>query len=200
MGAILEHRPSGRILRRSPTGEVDVVLDSLYFANGLALTPDGAALLLAETTGPTLSRVPLTGPRAGTREVVAANLPGYPDNLSRFTGGRAWVALTNPHDPALDRLATAPAWAARALWALPDRLRPSGTKTTWVLPSTPTAQSSPTSRPPTPPTPWSPASPNTTATSTSPGSPTPPSCASTRPGHDAAPAFTGRRGPHRRAT
>ncbi|ROO86356.1 strictosidine synthase [Actinocorallia herbida] len=133
MGAILEHRPSGRLLRRSPTGEVDVVLDALYFANGLSLTPDGAALLLAETIGPTLSRVALTGHRAGVRDVVAPNLPGYPDNLSRFTDGRAWVALTNPRDPALDRLASAPAWAARALWALPDRLRPAGRATTWIL-------------------------------------------------------------------
>ena len=67
MGSFLEHRPSGRLLRRDTDGSVAVVLDDLYFANGLTLTPDKSALILAETSGYRLSRIDVSGPLAGKR-------------------------------------------------------------------------------------------------------------------------------------
>ena len=37
---LIEHSGTGRLLRRTPDGEVDVLLDGLHFANGVALAPD----------------------------------------------------------------------------------------------------------------------------------------------------------------
>ncbi|MGC0416867.1 SMP-30/gluconolactonase/LRE family protein [Embleya sp. AB8] len=133
LGALLEHRPSGRLLRRTPDGRVDVLLSGLHFANGIALTHDEGAVIFAETGAYRLSRLTLTGPHAGRVEVLADNLPGFPDNLSPLRDGRLWVALTNPRDRVLDRLATAPGLLRKALWRVPDRLMPSGRRTTWAM-------------------------------------------------------------------
>ena len=133
LGAFLEHRPSGRLLRRDPDGSVDVVLRDLYFPNGVSVTSDGGALLFVETAGYSLSRVPLTGPRAGEREVLVDDLPGFPDNLSRHRDGRVWIAMVNPRDRRLDRLGSTPPWLRRVLWRIPDRLLPSPARTTWVM-------------------------------------------------------------------
>ncbi len=86
LGSLLEHRPSGRVFRRDVSGEVEIVVDDLYFANGIALVPDGTALLYAETAAARISRLPLTGTDAGHPHVVADNLPAYPDNLSDIRG------------------------------------------------------------------------------------------------------------------
>jgi hypothetical protein len=50
----------------------------------------------------------LTGSQQGRTEAVADNVAGYPDNLSRFRDGRAWVPLTNPYNRTLDKLGTTP--------------------------------------------------------------------------------------------
>lgn len=133
LGAFFEHRPSGRLFRRDPDGTVDTILDGLYFANGLTLTPDGSALLLAETSDYAVSRIPLTGPAQGRKEPVLTDLPGFPDNLSAFSGGRAWVPLTNPRDAMLDRLGDTPPAVRRLIWALPDRLQPAPATIAWAL-------------------------------------------------------------------
>ena len=121
MGSFLEHRPSGRLLRRDTDGSVAVVLDDLYFANGLTLTPDKSALILAETSGYRLSRIDVSGPLGGKRQDLVPNLPGFPDNISTFTDGRAWVAMTGPRSAALDKLATAPGAVRKIVWRLPDK-------------------------------------------------------------------------------
>jgi sugar lactone lactonase YvrE len=133
LGALLEHRPSGRLLRRDPDGTVEVVLGALYFANGVTLTQDESALLFAETGAARISRLELRGPRAGRIDVIADNLPGYPDNLSRVRDGRFWAAIPNPRDALLDRLGTAPGVVRELVWRIPDRLRPSGERTVWVM-------------------------------------------------------------------
>ncbi|QJY50516.1 SMP-30/gluconolactonase/LRE family protein [Pseudonocardia broussonetiae] len=130
LGALLEHRPSGRLLRRDPDGRVEVVLDALHFANGVALTSDGSALLFAETNGPRLSRLDLG---TGAVTVIADNLPGYPDNISRGADGRFWVAFPTSRNPGLEKLATSPAWVRKLLWSLPDALLPDGPSTTWLM-------------------------------------------------------------------
>lgn len=137
LGAFLEHRPSGRLLRRDPDGSVDVVLDDLYFANGVALAPDGQSLLLVETGAYRISRVDLTGPDAGRRRTLVENLPGFPDNLSAFRDGRAWVALTNPRNATLDRAGSTPGAVRKLLWRLPDRLSPNPEAIVWARAITP---------------------------------------------------------------
>ncbi|SIS23465.1 SMP-30/gluconolactonase/LRE family protein [Williamsia sterculiae] len=133
LGALLEHRPSGRLFRRDPDGTVSVVKDGLHFANGLALTPDRTGLLYVETGAYSISKLCLTGEQQGRTVPVRANLPGFPDNLSRFTGGRCWFPLTNPRNPALDRLATMPGIVRKLVWNIPDSLQPEPEKTVWAI-------------------------------------------------------------------
>ncbi len=133
LGALLEHRPSGRLFRRDPDGTVETVLADLHFPNGVALTADQSALLFAETGAYRLSRLEVSGPAAGSHETLADNLPGLPDNLSRQVGGRFWLAMVNPRDRALDRLGTAPLRLRRGLWRTPERMQPEVTRTTWVI-------------------------------------------------------------------
>ena len=129
-GALLEHRPSGRLLRRAPDGTIAVVLDNLYFANGIAMTGDASAVIYAETAAARLSRYDID---TGAVSTVLDNLPGYPDNVSVAPDGLLWVALTNPRSLLLEKLATSPPLLRRALWRIPQTIMPAGTATTWVM-------------------------------------------------------------------
>ena len=93
---VIERTASGRLLRRDPAGEVQVLLDDLEFANGVALADDESFVAVAETGAARLLRVWLIGPKAGQSEVLIDDLPGMPDNLSTGTEGRIWVALPAP--------------------------------------------------------------------------------------------------------
>ncbi len=106
----LEGRATGRLLTYNPrTGQTAVRLDGLRFANGVALGPDEAFVLVSETLGARISRIWLKGPKAGRHDVFVDALPAYPDNLSYNGRGTFWVALPNPRVALLDSLAPAPA-------------------------------------------------------------------------------------------
>src|SRR5256886_969201 len=90
---MLEHSGTGRLLRRDPGGAVEVVLDGLEFANGVALSADEDFVVVAETGAYRLRRVWLRGDRAGTDDVFVENLPGIPANVSTGPDGLFWVAL-----------------------------------------------------------------------------------------------------------
>ena len=72
------------------------MLDGLAFANGVALAADESYVAVAETGGRTVVRHWLTGPRAGTRDLLADDLPGYPDNIARGSDGLIWVTIASP--------------------------------------------------------------------------------------------------------
>lgn len=131
LGAILEHRASGRLLRRDPDGTVTVVLSGLHFANGVTMSTDGQSVLWVETDGYTLKRLAVAG---GEPETVMANLPGMPDNISRAADGRLWIAFIYPRNPLVDRLGALPGWIRKVLWRVPDvivdLLRQ---RTTWAM-------------------------------------------------------------------
>jgi len=133
MGDLIEHSGTGRLLRRSPDGAVDVLLDGLQFANGVAFAPDRRALVFAETGAYRLSRYWLRGPKAGTRETLIDNLPGFPDNITLGSDGLVWVALASPRNQLLDALLPRPALLRRMLWQLPDWLKPAPKRTAWVI-------------------------------------------------------------------
>jgi sugar lactone lactonase YvrE len=117
---IAEHRPNGRLLAYRPDiRRAEVVADGLYFPNGVALTPDGGALLVAETTTHRLLRVPL----AGGDPVEVVDLPAYPDNISAVGDGTYWVALPSPRVPIAERLLPYPG-LRRAALLLPEALQP----------------------------------------------------------------------------
>ena len=87
-------------------------------------------MLFAETGAARISRYDIA---TGEVTPIAENLPGYPDNLSRLRDGCFWAGLTNPRDAGLEKLATAPALLRKLIWRIPDRLIPSGRRTTWVM-------------------------------------------------------------------
>ncbi len=117
---MLEYRPNGRLLAYDPVGRgTEVVADGLHFPNGVALSPDGSFVLVAETSTHRLVRVPLDG---GAPTVVA-DLPAYPDNMSAVGDGTYWVALPSPRVAIAERLLPYPRLRQFAA-LLPVRLQP----------------------------------------------------------------------------
>ncbi len=132
-GDLLEHSETGRLFRRDPSGKVQTLLDGLKFANGVVLSPDRSCVVVAETAGYRLSRYWLTGPKAGTRDFLIENLPGFPDNLGLGSDGLIWITLPTARNPLLDRLLPLPGILRRVVWALPEWVQPKPTRTVWVL-------------------------------------------------------------------
>nr|WP_280404230.1 SMP-30/gluconolactonase/LRE family protein [Nocardia brasiliensis] len=133
MGDLLEHSGTGRLFRRDPSGKVELLLDGLHFANGVVLAPDRSCVVVAETGGYRLTRHWLTGPKAGTRDLLIENLPGFPDNLGLGSDGLIWITLPSARNPILDRLLPLPGMLRRIVWALPDWVQPKPAKTIWVM-------------------------------------------------------------------
>ncbi|KSV87270.1 hypothetical protein N184_31475 [Sinorhizobium sp. GL28] len=99
----LEMRGNGRILCYDPkNGSTRTVLKNLIFPNGICMAHDGESLLFAETWACRVSRYWFGGRKAGTVEIIADNLPGYPDNINRASDGTFWVALLGMRTQALD--------------------------------------------------------------------------------------------------
>jgi len=121
---LIRRTASGRLLRRTPDGEVDELLGGLEFANGVALAADGSYVAVAETGAGRLHRVWLTGDRAGRPELFVDGLDGYPDNISLGSDGLIWVALPSPRSALLTRVQRLPAGARAVVGALPDRMSP----------------------------------------------------------------------------
>jgi len=107
---LLDHRGNGRLLAFDPiTEDVTVLLKGLYYANGVAVSVDGACVLVVETTEYRVRRLWLSGPHQGEDEVFIDNLPGFPDGISCDEEGTFWLALMNPRNGFID-------WALERPW------------------------------------------------------------------------------------
>ncbi|HMA07658.1 MAG TPA: SMP-30/gluconolactonase/LRE family protein [Ramlibacter sp.] len=129
---ILEQSSTGRVLAHDPgTGATRVVARGLSFANGIALSADGATLFVNETgkyrvwkIAASASDVDVSQPSSQAK-VLLDNLPGYPDNLMRGLDGRIWLGFAKPRNPTIDGLADKPFLRKitlrlpRALWPVP---------------------------------------------------------------------------------
>ena len=121
---LLESKPHGRFLRHDPaTGRTEVLLENLYFANGVALSQNEDFALINETYRYRIVRYWLKGPRAGTHEIFADNLPGFPDNISSNREGTFWLAMFTVRNPTVDRLHPYP-FLKRQLSKLPKSMWP----------------------------------------------------------------------------
>lgn len=120
----LEARPHGRLLRYDPeAGTTEVLLDKLYFANGIALSQNEDFVLVNETYRYRVTRYWLAGPKAGTSDVFLDNLPGFPDNVSSNRRGTFWVACFTVRNALLDRLHPL-AFVKRQMAKLPKSMWP----------------------------------------------------------------------------
>jgi len=121
---LLEHQPNGRFLSYDPrTKQTKVLLRDLYFANGVAVSPDQSFVLVNDTGAYRVRRYWLKGDKAGQSDIFIDNLPGFPDGISSNGRDTFWVALVNRRDPGLDFLLPHP-FLRKIVWRLPSFLQP----------------------------------------------------------------------------
>ena len=121
---LLEHQPNGRFLSYDPrTKQTKVLLRDLYFANGVAVSPDQSFVLVNDTASYRVRRYWLTGARQGQSDIFIDNLPGFPDGISSNGGDTFWLALVNRRDKGLDFLQPHP-FLKKVVWRLPNFLQP----------------------------------------------------------------------------
>ena len=131
--ALLAHHPTGKLLRYDPTARrLDLLADSLHFANGVAIAPDAEAVLVAETGAYRIRRYGLRGVDSAALTTFADNLPGFPDGIAYDRHGLLWVALANPRNPLLDWLLPRPL-LREAVYRVPARYRPSARPHGWIV-------------------------------------------------------------------
>lgn len=128
---LLERNASGAVYRRDPNGDVELVMDGLVFANGVALSSDESHLLVAETGSYRIMRLWLTGEAQGRIDTFRENLPGFPDNLTR-SGGFTWCAFPRPRDRMLDATAPRP-WTRKIIATLPESIQPKPSRHGFVV-------------------------------------------------------------------
>ncbi len=110
----LESRGNGRIICFDPNrGTTRTVIRNLVFPNGICMAHDGQSFYFAETWACRVSRYYFDGPKAGTVEVVIADLPGYPDNINRASDGTYWLAIVGMRTPSLDLALRMPGFRKR---------------------------------------------------------------------------------------
>lgn len=121
---LLEHQGNGRLLAYSSLSmETVQLLDSLHFANGVAISEDGSFVLIVETAKYRILRYWLSGEKYKTTEVFVDNLPGFPDGISRGSNGIFWLAVMSPRSKLLDLLLPRP-FFRKMVARLPDFLQP----------------------------------------------------------------------------
>jgi sugar lactone lactonase YvrE len=126
----VENPRTGRLLCRRADGAVEVHLDGLAFANGVALAPDERFVCVAESAGRTVVRLWLDGELAGTSDLLVGDLPGYPDNISTGSDGLIWVTVASPVDPIVEQLRDrAPLFVRKLITRLPEAVQPAPKRT-----------------------------------------------------------------------
>jgi sugar lactone lactonase YvrE len=129
---LLEHQPNGRLLSYDPGNrQAKVLLRDLYFANGVAVSPDQTFVLINETGTYSVRRYWLKGERAGQSDVFIDNLPGFPDGISSNGKDTFWLAL-NRRLPAVDWLLPHP-FLRKIVWRLPSFLQPNPKRFAFAL-------------------------------------------------------------------
>lgn len=126
---LVQDTRTGRLLCLRASGIVETHLDGLAFANGVALAADESYVAVAETGARTVVRLWLSGPKAGERDYLCSDLPGYPDNIARGSDGLIWVSIASPTDPLVERLQRAPVAVRKIVTAIPEALQPKPRKT-----------------------------------------------------------------------
>lgn len=130
---LLEHQPNGRLLALDPQSQKPrTLLRDLYFANGVAVSPDQSFVLVAETGKYQIRRVWLKGPQMGHDDVFIDNLPGFPDGISSNGKDKFWLALVTPRQAIFDRMLPHP-FVRKVVLRLPKFLQPAPQRYSFVL-------------------------------------------------------------------
>lgn len=129
---LIERTSSGRLLCRNPNGDVQVLLDHLQFANGVALAADESFVAVAETGAARIVRLWLNGARDGQHDTLA-NLPGLPDNVSTGHFGVFWIAVPMTCSRMLNLLQRCPHRVRRLIGEVVSALDPAPPHASRVL-------------------------------------------------------------------
>jgi len=131
---ILEHQPNGRFLAYDPkTQQTRTILNGIYFANGVAVSPDQSYVLVCETGLYRVIKIWLTGAKQGQHEVFIDNLPGFPDGISSNGKDKFWLALVTPRDNLLDNVLLPRPFTRKIVLRLPTFMRPAPKRYSFVL-------------------------------------------------------------------
>jgi sugar lactone lactonase YvrE len=91
-------REGGVIARVDPDDAIAIVAENLDFPNGMVITPDGATLIVAESTGMRLTAFSIGADGSlSDRRRFAEGLDGPPDGICLDADGGVWVAMTLAH-------------------------------------------------------------------------------------------------------
>jgi sugar lactone lactonase YvrE len=132
---LMEHACTGRVLEYQPPAQaLRVVMSGLCFPNGVALSGDQQHIFVAETGEYRVWKVSVHAdgldaravardPLSPDARVILANLPGFPDNLTRDADGRLWTGFTAPRSAVIDSMSGRP-WLRALSLRLPKSMRP----------------------------------------------------------------------------
>lgn len=130
---LLEHQPNGRLLAFDPeTRTPRTLLRNIYFANGVAVSPDQTFVLVAETGKYRIRRVWLKEPKMGQEDIFIENLPGFPDGISSNGVDRFWLALVAPRRAVFDKMLPYP-FVRKVVARLPKFLQPAPKRYSFVI-------------------------------------------------------------------
>jgi sugar lactone lactonase YvrE len=130
---LLEHQPNGRLLALGPQSQRPrTLLRDVYFANGVAVSPDQTFVLVAETGKYRIRRVWLKEPKMGQNDIFIDNLPGFPDGISSNGKDRFWLALVTPRQALFDRMLPYP-FVRKIVVRLPKSFQPAPQRYSFVL-------------------------------------------------------------------
>lgn len=102
---LLEVRPDGGLYSYNPiSGEVNTLIDSSFFGNGVAVSKNDEFVLMVDLTKYRIVRYWLKGEEKGTIDCFIDNLPGLPNGISRREDGSFWLGFTTHRMKALDKL------------------------------------------------------------------------------------------------
>jgi sugar lactone lactonase YvrE len=80
------------LIRVDPDGTASVAADDLMVANGMAVTPDGETLIVAESAGRKLTTFAIGADGDLSERAVFAELPYAPDGMCLDAEGAVWAA------------------------------------------------------------------------------------------------------------
>ena len=130
---LMEHRPNGWFFSYNPhTKETKLLLDSLYFANGVALSKNEDFVLINETGKYRIQKYWLKGEKTGTSEIFKENLPAFNDGISSYDGDVFWVAMVSPRTKLIESILPHP-FLRKMVIRLPKFLHPAPERFCYVL-------------------------------------------------------------------